>query len=526
MGRTRARPKCSRRTRPGRACNAACGPRGCGEKPALAAPFEQLEQRLLLVRPIEVYRLTRGLEVEPGIPDYEDCSAVVVSSAGGGGGGASGVHAATGFASQPVGNLTPRVTDGVSAGPAHAWTSNAVRNGDQSYGNGRISTTMPSIRVIQSDAQGPEALQFDFSGTDVRVFLRKEGSTTSFEPLAANSDSLTWAGGRFVYRTAAGEAIEFNDFSGNAPEEHGRFVSRSDAFGNRATVTQRDIFGQPTRVETLSPSSVAPASGTSPRQSWTYTYDTIGGSDRVTTATLARGDGAVIRVLTYGYYAGGSPNGTDGDLESIEVRDGAGALIDSTYYRYYTFGQPDSDKGFFGALKFAFDAASQKRLAAAVPGFRTASDAVIAPYQPVAKVHPWPLATRKTALFTGAALPAPHPRGAAGCVATACYASDYYEYDAEQRVVRHDRQGVGCSACTGGIGTYTFSYATNPAAATDDFNEIPAHPVGPARSGETGRGAAECSRSRRPGLLGSGSWPLISESCEGDGCWRVWQGRM
>jgi hypothetical protein len=30
-------------------------------------------------------------------------------------------------------------------------------------------------------------------------------------------------------------------------------------------------------------------------------------------------------------------------------------------------------------------------------------------YQPVAKVHPWPLATRKTALFTGAALPAPHP---------------------------------------------------------------------------------------------------------------------
>lgn len=429
MGRTRARPKCSRRTRPGRACNAACGPRGCGEKPALAAPFEQLEQRLLLVRPIEVDRLTRGLEVEPGIPDYEDCSAVVVSSAGGGGGGASGVHAATGFASQPVGNLTPRVTDGVSAGPAHAWTSNAVRNGDQSYGNGRISTTMPSIRVIQSDAQGPEALQFDFSGTDVRVFLRKEGSTTSFEPLAANSDSLTWAGGRFVYRTAAGEAIEFNDFSANAPEEHGRFVSRSDAFGNRATVTQRDIFGQPTRVETLSPSSVAPASGTSPRQSWTYTYDTIGGSDRVTTATLARGDGAVIRVLTYGYYAGGSPNGTDGDLESIEVRDGAGALIDSTYYRYYTFGQPDSDKGFFGALKFAFDAASQKRLAAAVPGFRTASDAAIAPY-----------------------------------------ASDYYEYDAEQRVVRHDRQGVGCSACTGGIGTYTFSYATNPAAATDDFN--------------------------------------------------------
>jgi hypothetical protein len=31
------------------------------------------------------------------------------------------------------------------------------------------------------------------------------------------------------------------------------------------------------------------------------------------------------------------------------------------------------------------------------------------PEQPVAKVPPWPLATRKTPLFTGAALPAPHP---------------------------------------------------------------------------------------------------------------------
>ncbi|MFZ4732757.1 MAG: hypothetical protein ACOYK7_09510 [Pirellulales bacterium] len=30
-------------------------------------------------------------------------------------------------------------------------------------------------------------------------------------------------------------------------------------------------------------------------------------------------------------------------------------------------------------------------------------------YQPVAKVHPWPLATRKPAVFTGVALPAPHP---------------------------------------------------------------------------------------------------------------------
>ncbi|MFM7521209.1 MAG: hypothetical protein ACKO9B_12140, partial [Planctomycetota bacterium] len=158
MGRQRQRQRCGQRRGHRNACSPGCGPRGCGEKPTLAVMFEQLEQWLLLVRPIEVYQLTRGLEVGPGIPNYEDCRTPVVSSAGiGGGGEGAGVHLASGFASLPVGNLTPRVTAWASAGPAHAWTSNAVRNGDQSYGNGRISTTMPSIRVLRSDAQGPEA---------------------------------------------------------------------------------------------------------------------------------------------------------------------------------------------------------------------------------------------------------------------------------------------------------------------------------------------------------------------------------
>jgi hypothetical protein len=63
-------------------------------------------------------------------------------------------------------------------------------------------------------------------------------------------------------------------------------------------------------------------------------------------------------------------------------------------------------------------------VASAAPAPRQPFSAVFSarpPFQPVAKVHPWPLATRNAALFTGAALPAPRPWGAASCFSTACF---------------------------------------------------------------------------------------------------------
>src|SRR5262249_22631424 len=45
------------------------------------------------------------------------------------------------------------------------------------------------------------------------------------------------------------------------------------------------------------------------------------------------------------------------------------------------------------------------------------------------------------------------------------YADNYFEYDpTTQRVTKETRQGTGCSVCTGGLGTFTYSYtlSTNP----------------------------------------------------------------
>ncbi len=43
----------------------------------------------------------------------------------------------------------------------------------------------------------------------------------------------------------------------------------------------------------------------------------------------------------------------------------------------------------------------------------------------------------------------------------AAHADNYFEYDGSRRVTKEVAQGAGCSSCTGGYGTFTFSYATN-----------------------------------------------------------------
>jgi len=44
------------------------------------------------------------------------------------------------------------------------------------------------------------------------------------------------------------------------------------------------------------------------------------------------------------------------------------------------------------------------------------------------------------------------------------YADNYFEYDSTKRVTKEVVQGEGCSACTGGFGTFTFTYqsVSNP----------------------------------------------------------------
>src|SRR5262249_44359067 len=91
--------------------------------------------------------------------------------------------------------------------------------------------------------------------------------------------------------------------------------------------------------------------------------------------------------------------------------------LDTLYFRYYT---ASSSAGFAGALKYAFGAASYGRLAAAFADPTTATDSQVS-----------------------------------------AYADVYYEYDTLHRVTKAVVQGAGCSACSGGLGTFTYAYAAS-----------------------------------------------------------------
>src|SRR5262249_39048583 len=125
---------------------------------------------------------------------------------------------------------------------------------------------------------------------------------------------------------------------------------------------------------------------------------------------------AVVRQVDYAYYDGSEPFGNVGDLRTATLQDALGNSLDTRYYRYY----PDNEaNGYVHGLKFVFDAASFARLQAAVADPFTASDAEVAPF-----------------------------------------ASNFFEYDDQQRVTQETVQGAG-SSTSGGLGTYSYEYLTS-----------------------------------------------------------------
>jgi hypothetical protein len=67
-----------------------------------------------------------------------------------------------------------------------------------------------------------------------------------------------------------------------------------------------------------------------------------------------------------------------------------------------------------------------------------------------------------------AAWPTPSWTPSATDAEVADYADLYLEYDDVQRVTTRTAQGEGCSSCSGGLGTSTFSYTTS--AFADGYN--------------------------------------------------------
>jgi RHS repeat-associated protein len=268
------------------------------------------------------------------------------------------------------------------------------------------------------------------SATEAR-FYNQVGS--NYIPQFFVQDQLTHdtSNGEFVLTDTVGNQIHFWDWTASLATERGQFKNCTDPYGNQTGVTSWTSDGKVAemqRTDTTNPNNPV-------TESYLYTY--LGSPDpnagMISNITLRRkvGNGTwdVLQQVAYDYYDGTSqkPYGNLGDLRTAKIEDATMNIIDTMYYRYYT----NADKGTIGytdGLKYYFNAQSYARLAADVSNPLMATDTQVAPY-----------------------------------------ADDYFEYDpTTQRVTKAVVQASGCSACTGGQGTFTYSYSNSSFA--NDYN--------------------------------------------------------
>jgi len=283
------------------------------------------------------------------------------------------------------------------------------------FGNGWSRTAAPSLTMRGTDPANPTSVSIVFNASDTRVY--QNTSTSPGQPAFSratrqgSTDRFALEGGNYVFRTAAGDTLTFNGFGASIPAAaRGQLVSRTDSSGNSfdfsfnpdgsvARLTSR-VAGQATPVEL---------------QDYVYLPATDPNAGKVARIDIRRGDSTLVRTTTFTYHDGTTSFGALGDLAGMEVRDAAGALLDSSVYRYTIAASGQS------LLQYSFDTDAVRRATAAGINLATATNSAVAPF-----------------------------------------ATDFFAYDSQNRVIRHDVQGAGCSSCTGGIGTFTYSYAQNP----------------------------------------------------------------
>ena len=282
------------------------------------------------------------------------------------------------------------------------------------FGNGWSRTAAPSLTMRGTDPANPTSVSIQFNSSDTRVYqnIPSSGQPAFYRATRQGStDRFALEGGQYVFRTAAGDTLSFNGFGASTPAAaRGQLVSRTDFSGNSFEYT----FNPDGSVARLT-SRVA--GQTTPVELQDYVY--LPGSDpntgKVARIDIRRGDSTLVRTTTFTYHDGTTSFGALGDLASMTTLDATGALLDSSVYRYTPAASGQS------LIEYTFDTDAVRRATAAGINLATATNSAVAPF-----------------------------------------ATDFFAYDAQNRVIRHDVQGAGCSSCTGGIGTFTYAYATNP----------------------------------------------------------------
>ena len=128
-----------------------------------------------------------------------------------------------------------------------------------------------------------------------------------------------------------------------------------------------------------------------------------------------------MQSVQYAYYDGTESGGDARDLQTATVEDSAGNPISVDYYRYYTMGEAN---GYDGGLEFAVLGAAYGQLKTAAGG----TDADVF---------------------------------AASDSTVALYADNYFQYDSQGRATEEIASGAGCSVCSSGQGTFSYTYTAS-----------------------------------------------------------------
>ncbi len=295
------------------------------------------------------------------------------------------------------------------------------------FGKGMSQVQMPELRQFGPHTDGEsgadlgadEIVAVDGSVTD--TFMR-DAETGDYTAQFGSHDTLTFNSGEYVLNDTIGNTITFQGFNTTlAATEQGQFLTIVDAGHNTATAYWSG--GQLTKVDlSVTSGSVT----TTDEYRYSYNSATDESTDTNNPGTVSNvalyrttsGTTSMVQQVDYTYYGGSDTSfGSRGDLKLAQIRDADGNVLDTTYCRYYT-GVPG-----FDGLSYMFSDASFRRLEAWGTATSTdifsASNDDVAPYADVHLV---------------------------------------YGGEAGQTITELDLQGLGCSACAGGIGSYQYAY--------------------------------------------------------------------
>ena len=303
---------------------------------------------------------------------------------------------------------------GTPWGQDRGWTNGPGYATASVNGTGMVTSQTPYLIQAGPDATPNDSFAVVTNGTTASYF-DKSGSNYNSRFFVQNK--FTSGTNEYTLTDTLGNQTKFYGFDTSIPvAQRGQFKSFTDPVGNVSTATY-DGNGKLTEI-----SRAQTVGGDTHTESYLYTYLTSGAnSGLVSNVTLRRkinsGSWSTVRQVDYSYWENGNSHGNTGDLKKSVIKDGSGNTLDTTFYRYYT---SDSASGYKDGLKFLFNTDSYNRLVQAGFNPETATDAQVDDY-----------------------------------------ADLYLEYDSNHRTTKVVAQGEGCSTCSGGLGSYAYSYTSS-----------------------------------------------------------------